>query len=124
MQPRLAWIARCVLSTRHTNSVIMSIQLIYEKLNQTKTAFMRRANPWAQKAREQGNRPFGSVVVSGAGTVLKAAFCNTIKSGDCTGHAETKAVRQLSPKVCCEVLASSTLYLLAAPCVMCAGAIF
>ena len=85
---------------------------------------MRRANPWAQKAREQGNRPFGSVVVSGAGTVLKAAFCNTIKSGDCTVHVETKVVRQLSPKVGCEVLASRTLYLSDKPCVMCAALIF
>ena len=52
------------------------------------------------------------------------AYCNTTETGDCTGHAETNAVRQLSPKVSREVLARSTLYSSAEPCVMCAGAIF
>lgn len=35
-----------------------------------------------------------------------------------------RAVRQLSPKVWCEVLASSTLYSSDKPCVMCAALIF
>ncbi len=93
-------------------------------LNAVDTAFMQQANRWAQTARERGNRPFGAVVVSQAGVVLTEAYCNTTETGDCTGHAETNAVRQLSPKVSREVLASSTLYSSAEPCVMCAGAIF
>ena len=93
-------------------------------LSQIDTAFMRQANHWAQIARERGNRPFGAVVVSQAGEVLIEAYCNTTETGDCTGHAETNAVRQLSPKVSRDVLASSTLYSSAEPCVMCAGAIF
>ncbi len=86
--------------------------------------FIRHANRWAFTARERGNRPFGAVVVSSAGEVLMEAYCNTSETGDCTGHAETNAVRQLSPQVSREVLASSTLYSSAEPCVMCAGAIF
>jgi tRNA(adenine34) deaminase len=86
--------------------------------------YMRQANRWAMTARVRGNRPFGAVVVSGTGEVLIEAYCNTTETGDCTGHAETNAVRQLSPKVSREVLARSTLYSSAEPCVMCAGAIF
>lgn len=86
--------------------------------------YMRQANRWAMTARVRGNRPFGAVVVSGTGEVLMEAYCNTTETGDCTGHAETNAVRQLSPKVSREVLARSTLYSSAEPCVMCAGAIF
>jgi tRNA(adenine34) deaminase len=93
-------------------------------LNPTDTAFMRQANRWAQTARARGNRPFGAVVVSQAGDVLMEAYCNTTETGDCTGHAETNAVRLLTPKVSRDVLATSTLYSSAEPCVMCAGAIF
>ena len=93
-------------------------------LNPTDEHFMREANRWALTARERGNRPFGAVVVSSEGEVLVQAYCNTTETGDCTGHAETNAVRQLSPKVSREVLATSTLYSSAEPCVMCAGAIF
>lgn len=116
--------ARCVLYICQTCSITMNLQPISVALNPTDTAFMRQANRWAQKARERGNRPFGAVVVSGAGEVLMEAYCNTTETGDCTGHAETNAVRQLTPKVSREVLGSSTLYSSAEPCVMCAGAIF
>lgn len=75
-------------------------------------------------ARERGNRPFGAVVIADDGRVLAEAWCNTGETGDCTGHAETNAVRQLSPVVDRETLARATLYSSAEPCVMCAGAIF
>ena len=102
----------------------MSVESIPTELNPTEVQYMRRANFWAITARERGNRPFGAVVVSRTGEVLVEAYCNTTETGDCTGHAETNAVRQLSPKVSREVLATSTLYSSAEPCVMCAGAIF
>jgi tRNA(adenine34) deaminase len=102
----------------------MTEQATPTELNPTDTYFMRQANRWAHAARARGNRPFGAVVVSSAGEVLIEAYCNTTETGDCTGHAETNAVRQLSPKVSREVLSSSTLYSSAEPCVMCAGAIF
>jgi tRNA(adenine34) deaminase len=56
--------------------------------------------------------------------VLAEAYCNTSESGDCTGHAETNAVRQLGKRIDRETLARATLYSSAEPCVMCAGAIF
>ena len=102
----------------------MSVESTPTELNFTEVQYMRQANFWAITARERGNRPFGAVVVSRTGEVLVEAYCNTTETGDCTGHAETNAVRQLSPKVSRDVLATSTLYSSAEPCVMCAGAIF
>lgn len=106
----------------------MTKEVLPTALNPTDTHFMREANRWARTARERGNRPFGAVVVSGTGEVLTEAYCNTTETGDCTGHAETNAVRQLNPtlnpKFSRDVLATSTLYSSAEPCVMCAGAIF
>ncbi len=86
--------------------------------------YLRQAIAWSRTARERGNRPFGAVVVSVDGELLAEAYCNTSETGDCTGHAETNAVRQLSPRVDRAVLAQATLYSSAEPCVMCAGAIF
>jgi tRNA(adenine34) deaminase len=64
------------------------------------------------------------VVISKQGELLAEAYCNTTETGDCTGHAETTAVRMLSPKHSRSILAEATLYSSAEPCVMCAGAIF
>lgn len=93
-------------------------------LNETDGRYLRQAIAWSGVARERGNRPFGAVVVADNGQVLAEAWCNTGETGDCTGHAETNAVRQLSPKVDRATLARATLYSSAEPCVMCAGAIF
>ncbi|MGE0331167.1 MAG: nucleoside deaminase [Ramlibacter sp.] len=86
--------------------------------------YLRRAIEWSRTARERGNRPFGAVVVSAEGTVLAEAYCNTSETGDCTGHAETNAVRDVSPRVGRDVLSKATIYSSGEPCVMCAGAIF
>ena len=86
--------------------------------------YLQRAIDWSRTARDRGNRPFGAVIVSSAGEVLVEAYCNTTETGDCTGHAETNAVRQASKGVSREVLKDATLYSSAEPCVMCAGAIF
>lgn len=87
-------------------------------------AHLRRAIALADQGRARGNRPFGAVIVGADGTVLAEAYCNTGETGDCTGHAETNAVRLVSPRYPREVLAGATLYSSAEPCVMCAGAIF
>lgn len=86
--------------------------------------YLRQAIHWADVGRSRGNRPFGAVIVSDAGEVLAQAWCDTGETGDCTGHAETNAVRMVSPKHSRDTLARATLYSSAEPCVMCAGAIF
>lgn len=93
-------------------------------LGDTDGRYLRQAIAWSRVARERGNRPFGAVVVADDGRVLAEAWCNTGETGDCTGHAETNAVRQISPQVDRATLARATLYSSAEPCVMCAGAIF
>jgi tRNA(adenine34) deaminase len=95
-----------------------------QQLKESDAVYLRNAIRMSRVAKEKGNRPFGAVVVSKEGEVLAEAYCNTTETGDCTGHAETTAVRQLSPKFARSVLAEATLYSSAEPCVMCAGAIF
>jgi tRNA(adenine34) deaminase len=95
-----------------------------QALDERDGAYLRRAIAWSRSGRERGNRPFGAVVVSERGDVLAEAWCNTGETGDCTGHAETNAVRQVSPRFDRETLSRATLYSSAEPCVMCAGAIF
>lgn len=93
-------------------------------VDDTDGTYLRQAIAWSRTARARGNRPFGAVVIGADGGLLAEAYCNTTETGDCTGHAETNAVRQLSPRVDRQALAQATLYSSAEPCVMCAGAIF
>lgn len=86
--------------------------------------YLLQAIAWSRTARDRGNRPFGAVIVSANGDVLVEAYCNTSETGDCTGHAETNAVRQASKSISRDTLKAATLYSSAEPCVMCAGAIF
>ncbi|HWP19680.1 MAG TPA: nucleoside deaminase [Burkholderiaceae bacterium] len=95
-----------------------------QALDETDALYLRRAIAWSRTARERGNRPFGAVIVSADGQVLAEAYCNTAETGDCTGHAETNAVRIASPRHARQVLARATMYSSGEPCVMCAGAIF
>ena len=95
-----------------------------QPLSATDAHYLRQAFVWAHAARTRGNRPFGAVVVAQDGRILAEAFSNTRETGDCTGHAEMNAVRQLgNPRVAPELLAGATLYASAQPCAMCAGAI-
>ena len=124
MQHKARHTPHCELCHCKPMSATMKELATPNELNSTDTHYMRMANQWAKTARERGNRPFGEWVVSSTGEALIDAYCNTAETGDCTAHAETNAVRQLSPKASCDVLATSTLYSAAEPCVVCAGAIF
>ena len=93
-------------------------------LDDADAGHLRRAIALSAHGRSRGNRPFGAVIVGADGAVLAEAWCNTTETGDCTGHAETTAVRLASPRHDRATLAQATLYSSAEPCVMCAGAIF
>ncbi|MCX7659297.1 MULTISPECIES: nucleoside deaminase [Caldimonas] len=86
--------------------------------------YLRRAIELSAHGRSRGNRPFGAVIVGDDGQVLAEAWCNTAETGDCTGHAETNAVREASSRHGRDTLARATIYSSGEPCVMCAGAIF
>ncbi len=94
------------------------------QLNARDAGYMAQAIAWSRTARERGNRPFGAVIVSAEGQLLTEADANSVETGDCTGHAETNAVRQASSTIGRQTLQAATLYSSAEPCVMCAGAIF
>jgi tRNA(Arg) A34 adenosine deaminase TadA len=85
--------------------------------------FLRRAIAIAQRARDHGNHPFGALLVDAHQQVLLEAENTVVTEQDCTGHAETNLMRLASRQLPLDVLATSTLYSSAEPCVMCAGAI-
>lgn len=86
--------------------------------------FIRTAIEVARRARDNGNQPFGAVLVNEHGSLLLEAESTHVTDGDITGHAETNLIRMASKKYSPEFLANCTLYTSTEPCPMCAGAIF
>lgn len=78
----------------------------------------------AQKARENGNHPFGAVLVDGQGNLLLEAENTVVTDKDITGHAELNLMRKASKIYDLDFLQKCTLYTSTEPCPMCAGAIF
>jgi tRNA(Arg) A34 adenosine deaminase TadA len=86
---------------------------------------LRRAFDVAKRARDAGDHPFGAVLADDEGKILMEQGSGfTSEGGDCTGHSQrllaSRAARHHSPSF----LAKCTLYTAAAPCAMCAGAIY
>ncbi len=86
-------------------------------------AYLRQAIAVAQRARANGNHPFGALLVDEAGNLLLEAENTVNTENDCTGHAETNLMRQASRAFSPEKLTQCTLYTSTEPCAMCAGAI-
>lgn len=85
--------------------------------------YLAAAVEQAMSAREHGNHPFGALVVTAAGRIVRAE--NTVTTAnDPTGHAETNVVRLAAVTLSADELATSTLYTSTEPCAMCSGAIF
>ncbi len=78
----------------------------------------------ARDARNNGNEPFGAVLVDEQGNILLEAENTVLTANDCTGHAETNLMREASREYDSDFLARCTLYSSTEPCPMCAGAIF
>ncbi|GAA1058473.1 tRNA-specific adenosine deaminase [Agromyces luteolus] len=86
-------------------------------------ARLRRCVELARQARERGDHPFGSVVVTADGRVVEGM--NTVVTRrDPTGHAETNVVREAAATLDEAELATATLYTSTEPCAMCSGAIY
>ena len=94
------------------------------KMNQNDHKFIRIAIKVAQKARDNGNHPFGAILVDEDGQILLEAENSVITERDCTGHAESNLMRLASKKYDPDFLAKCTLYTSTEPCAMCSGAIF
>lgn len=86
--------------------------------------FMRQAIALAKKGAESPKGgAFGAVIVCD-GKVMVAVH-NTVKgSGDCTQHAETKAIREACRLVGKNNLSNCELYTSCEPCMMCLGACY
>ncbi len=88
------------------------------------TKFIQAAIQLAQNARNNGNHPFGALLVDAEGNILLEAENTVVTEKDCTGHAELNLIRLASNKYDGDFLATCTLYTSTEPCPMCAGAIF
>jgi tRNA(Arg) A34 adenosine deaminase TadA len=87
--------------------------------------FLRRAFDVAQQSRENGDHPFGAILVGPDGDVLLTqANGYTVHGHDMTAHAERLIATRASQGFDSEFLAGCTIYSSAEPCAMCAGAIY
>ncbi len=87
-------------------------------------ALMRRAFDVAKRAVENGNPPFGSVLVDPGGNIVMEGENTVVTDSDCTGHAEANLVREASRTYGVGVLDGYTLVTSCEPCAMCAAATF
>lgn len=85
--------------------------------------YLRRANELAKKSREQGNTPFGAVLVSPEGEILLEQG-NAEKELGATAHAEFELTRRASQMYSKEYLKDCTLVTTVEPCPMCTGGIY
>ena len=89
-------------------------------MNDTDIAHLRRCIDLAREARDAGNEPFGSLLVSGDGFVLRE-LTNTVGGGDVTAHPELALAAWASLNLTVDERARATLYTSCESCAMCAG---
>lgn len=92
--------------------------------NQSDTLFLHHSITVAQRARDKGNHPFGSVLVNEHGVVLLEGENTVNTDHDATAHAESNLVRAACKQFDRATLEKCTIYASTEPCPMCAGAIF
>ena len=82
--------------------------------------FLRKAIEVSKRSRENGNHPFGCILVNGSGEIILESENNyLIDKGP--GHAETNLAREAARKFEWDYLEECTLYTSIEPCCMCAG---
>jgi len=94
------------------------------KLATRDVLYLKLANEVAIKARENGNTPFGAILVDVDGNVLMEQGNAEGDSGDATAHAEMTLASRASRAYSKETLWHCTLYTTCEPCPMCTGAIY
>jgi tRNA(Arg) A34 adenosine deaminase TadA len=82
---------------------------------------LRRCVELATQALDDGDEPFGSVLVAGDGSVL-AEDRNRVAGGDETRHPEFELARWSTTNMTAEQRASATVYTSGEHCPMCAAA--
>jgi tRNA(Arg) A34 adenosine deaminase TadA len=85
--------------------------------------YIRRAIRLARQARDNGNHPFGALLVVDSDVALEAQ--NTVSTEHSPiRHAELNLIQLAWQKLPSEAIRRSTLYTSTEPCPMCTGAIF
>ncbi|TDC89396.1 nucleoside deaminase [Nonomuraea deserti] len=90
-------------------------------IDSTDLPHLRRCVELAGQALEEGDEPFGSVLVSGDGAVL-AEDHNRVASGDRTRHPEFELARWSAANMTPRERAAATVYTSGEHCPMCAAA--
>jgi tRNA(Arg) A34 adenosine deaminase TadA len=90
-------------------------------LSETDLQHLRRCVDLAREALEDGDEPFGSVLVSGRGAVLFAER-NRVKGGDQTRHPEFDIARWAGENLPLAERAACTVYTSGEHCPMCSAA--
>ncbi|WP_188437041.1 nucleoside deaminase [Microbacterium murale] len=85
------------------------------------SAHLRRCVDLAREALDDGDEPFGSVLVDAEGAV-RFEDRNRVKDGDQTRHPEFEIARWSATNLTAEERASSTVYTSGEHCPMCAAA--
>lgn len=91
-------------------------------MNETDLAHLRRCIELAAAARARGDRPFGSLLIAGDGTVLREEMNCEVSESDVTGHPELTLARWASQNLTPEERAAATMYTSCEHCPMCAAA--
>ncbi|MBP5162186.1 MAG: nucleoside deaminase [Spirochaetales bacterium] len=86
--------------------------------------YLLAANEVARKARENGNTPFGAVLVDENGNIVMEQGNAERDLHDATAHAERMLASRASQAFSKDFLAKCTLYTTFEPCCMCTGAIY
>lgn len=90
-------------------------------VSENELRYLRRCVELATEALEQGDEPFGSVLVASDGTVL-AEDRNRVAGGDRTRHPEFALARWAAAHMSPEERAQATVYTSSEHCPMCAAA--
>lgn len=90
-------------------------------INDTDLQYLRRCVELAEEALEKGDEPFGSVLVSADGEVLKEDH-NRVSGGDHTQHPEFALARWAAQNMAPEDRSRATVYTSGEHCPMCAAA--
>ena len=86
--------------------------------------FLARTFDVARRSMENGNHPFGAILVDRDRKVLIEAENGYMPAHDGTAHAERLVATQACRTIDAGVLAEATIYSSAEPCAMCSGAIY
>ncbi len=90
-------------------------------ISDTDKKYLQRCVELATKALEEGNHPFGSILVAADGKILFEDH-NRDGGGDRTRHPEFEVARWAANNLSPEQRASATVYTTGEHCAMCSGA--